>query len=53
MLDICEIPSFFFEKFINASTFLKLTLKYMVSAICCESPGEDVQQILVHLSWTP
>ena len=41
MLDICEIPSFFFVKIYYASTFLKLTLKYMVSAIAV-SPQEKM-----------
>ena len=37
MLDICEIPSFFFEKFIMQA----LSLKYMVSAIAV-SPQEKM-----------
>ena len=39
MLDICENPSFFGIYY--ASTFLKLTLKYMVSAIAV-SPQEKM-----------
>ena len=44
MLDICEIPSFSLKNLL-CKHFLETNFKVYGFCNCCESPGEDVQQI--------